>query len=752
MRIIFLGDSITAGAGAGTVGNMYTAQIEKLTGAEVLNYGVGGTRIARQTKPSADPSFDKDFLQRAQTMEKEADLVFVFGGTNDYGHGDAPIGAITDETPYTFCGALNSLIDYLSGVYGVEKLWFILPVHRKNEDNPHGEFGCKKIAAGSLSDYINAEISVLDNRGVGYLDLRDVIPADKLDELTADGVHPDATGHKLLAEAIISRCGLIALNEYYKWLAATINDEKTHDELLSIKGDKDEINDRFYCELKFGTGGLRGKLGAGTNRVNIYTVGRATRGLAAYINKTATENKSAVIAYDSRNMSREFAFLAADILSGAGIKTYVFNTLTPTPVLSFAVRYLKTSAGIVITASHNPKEYNGYKVYNEKGCQITDGAAKEILSEIEKCGYFEEIRADKSIIEVLDDSILNEFLREIQKYSLFGLDGVNTPKIVYTPLNGTGNIPVRSILKIIGVKDVTVVPEQENPDGNFPTCPYPNPEEKAALKLAAELAEKENADLVLATDPDADRIGIAVKTNDGLKLLNGNETGVLMEDFIFSLRKKTDKIPVVVKTIVTSDMSEDIAKSYGAQVKEVLTGFKYIGETIDKLSENEEYVFGMEESYGYLVGTHARDKDAVSAAMIIAEMTAYYGLQGKTLADKLDELYKKYGYYKTALKSVSFLGEKGKAQMDEIISSLRNEPWKELCGEKVAVKDYSLGINGLPKSNVLSFTGENIKVTVRPSGTEPKLKLYYQVKAKSENDAEKLLQKVKISVEENFNK
>lgn len=536
MRIIFLGDSITAGAGAGTVENMYTAQIEKLTGAEVLNYGVGGTRIARQTKPSADPSFDKDFLQRAQTMEKEADLVFVFGGTNDYGHGDAPIGAITDETPYTFCGALNLLIDYLSGVYGVEKVWFILPVHRKNEDDPHGEFGCKKIAAGSLSDYINAEISVLDNRGVEYLDLRDVIPADKLDELTADGVHPDATGHKLLAEAIISRCGLIALNEYYKWLAATINDEKTHDELLKIKSDKDEINDRFYCELKFGTGGLRGKLGAGTNRMNIYTVGRATRGLAAYINKTAPKNKSAVIAYDSRNMSREFAFLAANILSGAGIKTYVFNTLTPTPVLSFAVRYLKTSAGIVITASHNPKEYNGYKVYNEKGCQITDGAAKEILSEIEKCGYFEEIRADKSIIEVLDDSILNEFLREIQKYSLFGLDGVNTPEIVYTPLNGTGNIPVRSILKIIGVKDVTVVPEQENPDGNFPTCPYPNPEEKAALKLAAELAEKENADLVLATDPDADRIGIAVKTNDGLKLLNGNETGVLMEDFIFSLR------------------------------------------------------------------------------------------------------------------------------------------------------------------------------------------------------------------------
>ncbi len=530
---------------------------------------------------------------------------------------------------------------------------------------------------------------------------------------------------------------------YDEWLAATIKDEKTHDELLSIKNDKNEINDRFYCELKFGTGGLRGKLGAGTNRMNVYTVGRATRGLAAYIDKTAKGNKSVVIAYDSRNMSREFAFLAADIFSGAGIKTYVFNNLTPTPVLSFAVRKLKTSAGIVITASHNPKEYNGYKVYNEKGCQITDDAAKACLTEIENCGYFDEICPYKSIIEVLDNTIQKEFLKEIQKYSLFSLRGVITPKIVYTPLNGTGNVPVRSILKLIGVKDVIVVPEQENPDGNFPACPYPNPEEKAALKLAVELAEKGNADLVLATDPDADRVGVAVRTNDGFKLLNGNETGVLMEDFIFSLRKKTNKIPVVIKTIVTSDMSEDIAKNYGAEVKEVLTGFKYIGEAIDSLSEKEEYVFGMEESYGYLVGTHARDKDAVSAAMIIAEMAAYYGLRGKTLADRLEELYAKYGYYKTALKSISFPGEKGKTEMDEKITALHNSPWKEICGEKVEVKNYSLGINGLPKSNVLSFTGENIKVTIRPSGTEPKLKIYYQVKAKNENDAENLLQKVK---------
>ena len=535
---------------------------------------------------------------------------------------------------------------------------------------------------------------------------------------------------------------------YRSWLDAVKNDKLSFDELKSIENDEKEITDRFYCDLKFGTGGLRGKLGAGTNRMNVYTVGRATRGLAAYINKTADKNKSVVIAYDSRNMSREFAFLAADILSGAGVGAYVFNTLMPTPVLSFAVRYLKTSAGVVITASHNPKEYNGYKVYNEKGCQITDEAAKAILSEIENCGYFDEIRPYKSIIEVLDDAIPREFLKEIRKYSLFSLSGVNTPKIVYTPLCGTGNVLVREILKDIGIKDVTVVPEQEKPDGNFPTCPYPNPEEKSALKLAVGLAEKKNADLVLATDPDADRVGIAVKTKDGgYRLLNGNETGVLMEDYIFSLRKKTDKISVVVKTIVTSDMSEDIAKAYGAEIKEVLTGFKYIGETIDDLSSDEEYVFGMEESYGYLVGTHARDKDAVSAAMIIAEMTTYYALQNKSLADKLAELYDKYGYYKTALTSVAFPGKDGKAEMDEIVAELRKNPWQTLCDEKVTVKDYLNGLNGLPKSNVLAFAGESVKITVRPSGTEPKLKIYYQVKADNEQNAELLLQNLKAQAE-----
>lgn len=530
---------------------------------------------------------------------------------------------------------------------------------------------------------------------------------------------------------------------YKNWLSSVKNDKTTETELKSIENNEKEITDRFYCDLKFGTGGLRGKLGAGTNRMNVYTVGRATRGLAAYINKTASGNKSVVIAYDSRNMSRKFAFLAADIFSEAGVKAYIFNTIMPTPVLSFAVRYLKTSAGIVITASHNSKEYNGYKVYNEKGCQITDGAAKDILSEIENCGYFDKIHPYRSIIEVLDDTIPREFLKEIRKCSLFSLSGINTPKIVYTPLNGTGNILVREILKNVGIKDIIVVPDQEKPDGNFPTCPYPNPEEKAALKLAVELADKKNADLVLATDPDADRVGIAVKTKNGYQLLNGNETGVLMENYIFSLRKKTDKTPVFVKTIVTSDMSGDIAKAYGAEVKEVLTGFKYIGETIDQLTSDEQYVFGMEESYGYLVGTHARDKDAVSAAMIIAEMTAYYASQNKSLTEKLNELYEKYGYYKTALLSLAFLGKDGKAEMDEIVAELRKNPWQTICGEKVTVKDYLNGLNGLPKSNVLAFAGKNVKITVRPSGTEPKLKIYFQTKADSEQNAEILLQKLK---------
>lgn len=538
---------------------------------------------------------------------------------------------------------------------------------------------------------------------------------------------------------------------YSRWLNAAKNDERLARELEGIKDDLKEITDRFYCELKFGTGGLRGKLGAGTNRMNDYVVARATRGLASYVKSEFCDAPCVVIAYDSRNMSKEFAFLSARVLSEYGVQAYVFDKITPTPVLSFAVRYLKASAGIVITASHNPKEYNGYKVYNDKGCQITDEAAKIILGEIERSDYFSEIRANESLITVLNDDVLDAFYDAVLKYSSFDLSNAKTPEIVYTPLNGTGNIPVRAILNKIGIKNVIVVPEQEMPNGNFPTCPYPNPEEKAALKLAVELAEKENADLVLATDPDADRIGIAVKTVTGdYRLLNGNETGVLMEDYIFSTRKPTNKKTVVVKTVVTSDMCKDVADEYGAVVKEVLTGFKYIGETIDKLRDDEEYVFGLEESYGYLIGTHARDKDAVSAAMTIAEMTAYYSSRNKTLADRLNELYEKYGYYKTALTSLTFSGKAGKAEMDKLVADLRKNPFRVICGESVTVKDYSFGIDGLPKSNVLSFTGKTVKVTVRPSGTEPKLKIYYQIKADGEQKANLILQRVKEETEKRF--
>ncbi len=522
-------------------------------------------------------------------------------------------------------------------------------------------------------------------------------------------------------------------------------------ELESVSDDEDAINERFYCELEFGTGGLRGKLRAGTNGMNVCTVSRAAAGLAEYLKETVKGEKSVAVAYDSRNKSWEFAFLSAAVFSSAGIKTYVFDELVPTPVLSFAVRYLKTSAGVVVTASHNPKEYNGYKVYNEKGCQITEEAASAITEKIENASYFGKYKPNNSLITVLDDRVMNAFLSEVEKLSLFDGTASFAPKIVYTPLNGAGYKPVTEILKRIGVKDLTVVPEQAYPDGDFPTCPYPNPEEKAALKLAIELAEKTNADMVLATDPDADRVGIAVRKKDGsFRLFNGNETGAIMENFILSVKSKNGsmpKNPVVVKTIVTSDMATDIAKKYGAEVKEVLTGFKYIGETIDSLENPEDYVFGMEESYGYLVGRHVRDKDSVSAAMIIVEAAAYYSSLGKTLIDALEDLYAEFGYYKTALVSRVYPGEKGKEEMDALISGLRENPLTEIAGMKInEFKDYSRGIENLPKSNVLSFIGDGIKVIVRPSGTEPKVKYYLTAKRPTEKESDEIVELLKKNI------
>lgn len=525
---------------------------------------------------------------------------------------------------------------------------------------------------------------------------------------------------------------------YQEWLEKA-EEQDVVEELRAIAGNEKEIEDRFYKELTFGTGGLRGVIGAGTNRMNAYTVGRATLGLAEYILKTGAK-KSVVIAYDSRFKSREFAFRIADILSSKGITAYVFDKLTPTPVLSYAVRTLQTGAGIVITASHNPKEYNGYKVYNDKGCQITDEVAVAILSEIEKSEYFFQVEKKPELIKVLGDEILDEFLEKIREFSLSDIAREYPPKVVYTPLHGTGNVPVRKLLEKMGVLDVTVVKEQELPDSEFTTCPYPNPEEKEALNLALEKAKEIGAELVLATDPDADRVGIAVPDKDGYRLLNGNETGVLMMEYMLSAKAKKGVLganPTIIKTIVTTDMAFGIAKAYGANVKEVLTGFKYIGEALDK---TENYVMGLEESYGYLVGDHARDKDAVSAVMTIVEMCAYYKSKGQGVVEALENLYKTYGYYQTELASFQYPGKAGMATMSAVIDKIRNNPPTEILGKAVEFTDFSQGVDGLPKSDVLRFRNDELRLIVRPSGTEPKLKIYYQVKGETGASADAKMQ------------
>lgn len=531
------------------------------------------------------------------------------------------------------------------------------------------------------------------------------------------------------------------MTEFERWIERA-DDEEIRSELLSIRENQAEIDDRFYRELEFGTGGLRGVIGAGTNRMNVYTVARATSGLAEYVLKNGIEKK-AVIAYDSRNKSKEFAKKTAEIFASKGIEAHLFERLTPTPVLSYAVRKLNAGVGVVITASHNPKEYNGYKVYNEKGCQITDQSAKLILSEIKNADYFCDTTDKKAKIVLLDDKIENDFLDDVKKFSYEDGASASSVKVVYTPLHGTGNIPVRKILSQMGV-DVTVVKEQELPDGEFTTCPYPNPEEKETLEIAVGYALKTGADLVLATDPDADRVGIAIKDKKGgYKLINGNETGVILMDYILSqksLRGELGACPTVIKTIVTTDMCFDIANAYGANVKEVLTGFKYIGEELDK---TDNYVFGLEESYGYLVGDHARDKDAVSASMLIVEACAYYKKQGKTLLDQLDYLYEKYGYYKTDLSSFKYEGKEGMKIMANIIDGVRNAPISRLNGEKVEFTDFSKGVQNLPKSNVLRFKSDNARLIIRPSGTEPKLKIYYQVKGSNKQDASEKLQELK---------
>lgn len=523
------------------------------------------------------------------------------------------------------------------------------------------------------------------------------------------------------------------MSEFERWLEKA-KDEEINAELLSIRENEKAIEDRFYKPLSFGTGGLRGEIGAGTNRMNIYTVAKATLGLADYILETG--GSSVVIAYDSRNKSNVFARLAAEIMSFKGIRAYLFPEITPTPVLSFAVRYLGADAGIVITASHNPKAYNGYKVYNALGCQITDEAAAQITASIKRHDYFNDVVPNENLILPVDDAVKKAFFAAVKKFSLTQINKQNAPTVVYSPLNGTGRVYVQEILKEIGINSVHTVCEQEMPDGNFTTCPYPNPEERDALSLALRDAKKHKPDLVMATDPDADRIGIAVPDSTGeYVLLNGNETGSILLYYILQKKRAANALsPVgtVIKTIVTTDIIFDMAKDFGVNVKEVLTGFKYIGEALEQTSD---YLLGLEESYGYLVGTHVRDKDAISAAMMIAEACAYFKSQGKSLYEVLGEIYRQYGFYQTALTSISMPGKDGMEKMQETLEKIRTTPINNILGQPAAFDDFKNGLYNLPKSNVLRFKSRDHRIIIRPSGTEPKMKIYLQTKGKSLHEA-----------------
>lgn len=547
------------------------------------------------------------------------------------------------------------------------------------------------------------------------------------------------------------------LKEYNMWLDNDYFDEETKKELREIKDNDMEIQERFYKELEFGTGGLRGIIGAGNNRMNIYTVRKATQGLANYIKINGQEaiDKGVVIAYDSRYMSPEFADEAALVLNANGIKAYVFESLRPTPELSFAVRELGAIAGIVVTASHNPAEYNGYKVYWEDGAQITSPKDVEIIGEVKKVTDYKDVKSmDKEtaskegLYNVIGKEIDDRYIEELKK-QIINPDAIKKASedfsIVYTPLHGTGNIPVRRILDEIGFKNVNVVGEQELPDSNFSTVSYPNPEDIKAFKLAIKLGKEKNADVILATDPDADRLGVLVKKDDDYVALTGNMIGVLLLDYILSQKKANNKLPengAVIETIVSTDMASVIADSYNVKLFKVLTGFKYIGEKIKEFKEEDsyEYLFGFEESYGCLIGTHARDKDAVVATMTVCELGAYYKLKGLTLYDALIEVYEKYGYYKETLESVTLKGIEGVNKIKHILSTLRNEPPKDINGVKVIEAVDYLEDTDLPKSNVLYYTLEDGSwFCVRPSGTEPKIKFYFGIKDSSNDEADKHL-------------
>ena len=551
---------------------------------------------------------------------------------------------------------------------------------------------------------------------------------------------------------------------YALWKEKAVLDKDLIDELNDIEGKENEIEDRFYQSLTFGTAGLRGIIGAGTNRMNVYTVNQATQGLATFL-LSEYENPSVAIAYDSRIKSDLFAKSAAGVLAANGIKVYIYKELVPTPMLSFAVRKLKCKSGIIITASHNPAEYNGYKCYDPEGYQMTDEAAEKTYGFIQKTDMFSDVRTmdfdegvEKGLIEYIADEVYEDFYKCVESCCLSPEECRNSGlKLIYTPLNGTGNKPVRRVLSDIGIKDVRIVKEQENPDGNFPTCPYPNPEIRQVFECGLEMAKEEPCDLLLATDPDCDRVGIAVNAGDEYKLMTGNEVGVLLAEYLLSRRKELSllpKNPVVVKSFVTTSLVDAVARKYGAEVKSLLTGFKYIGEYITMLEakgEADRFIVGMEESYGYLSGIHARDKDAVVACALICEMAAYYKSKGKSLYEVMEDIYAEHGMYLNALDNYAFKGSSGMVKMGEIMDNLRNCPPQTIAGMKVTgISDFkksekldvATGVKSvidLPSSNVLYFELENsCGVIVRPSGTEPKIKIYYTACAKTREEAQEI--------------
>ena len=539
---------------------------------------------------------------------------------------------------------------------------------------------------------------------------------------------------------------------YNRWLAQPDLDDAVKAELVSIAGDSDAVTDRFYRDLEFGTGGLRGVIGAGTNRMNLYTVRKATQGLADYLNASGLPKKVA-IAHDSRHNGALFARETARVLAANGITACMYPRLEPTPALSWAVRYLGCGAGVCVTASHNPAKYNGYKVYGADGCQITLEADEKIRAAIEKMDCFDDVRladfdaaAAAGRIVTIDEKCLDDFVQAVYDQRVGNGAGIDALKLVYTPLNGTGLECVKKLLKKLGVTHVTVVPEQEKPDGDFPTCPYPNPEIREAMQKGLELCDKVRPDLLLGTDPDCDRCGTAVPDGKGgYRLITGNEMGIILLDYICRTRLAQGTMPadpVAVTTIVSTDMATPVAKKYGVELRRTLTGFKFIGEQIGKLEKRgkaDSYVFGFEESYGYLTGSYVRDKDGVDGAYMICEMFSYYATKGISLLDKLDELYKTYGYCLNTLHSYEFDGSAGFAKMQSIMQAFRGNI-KAFGGKKVVkLLDYAYGLDGLPKSEVLKFLLEdNCSIVVRPSGTEPKLKIYISVSAENREAAEKV--------------